>query len=186
MIHFVNFSSLYPFMIKLIKDSLCMIEEGEKLTTLKNVRQYLRDQKLDGLLVTSPYNRRYTTHFTGSAGVALITNDDALLITDFRYIEQAEREATEFKIIQHEAQVIDEVKQQVDRLHITRLGFEAEHMTMALYSDYEAKIKSELIPTKGVIEQFRLIKTDEEITILKAAAKIADEAYEHILAYIKP
>src|SRR5699024_4075538 len=158
----------------------------EKLTTLKNVRQYLRDQKLDGLLVTSPYNRRYTTHFTGSAGVALITNDDALLMTDFRYVEQAEREATEFKIIQHEAQVIDEVKQQVDRLHITRLGFEAEHMTMALYSDYEAKIKSELIPTKGVIEQFRLIKTDEEITILKAAAKIADEAYEHILAYIKP
>ena len=40
-------------------------------------------------LVTNPYNRCYMTGFTGSAGVAVISADDAVFITDFRYTEQA-------------------------------------------------------------------------------------------------
>src|SRR5699024_6591299 len=38
----------------------------------------------------------------------------------------------------------------------------------------------------NVIESLRLIKTEEELTILKEAAKIADQAFEHILTFIKP
>lgn len=163
-----------------------MIEEGENLATLKNIRDYLNEHKLDGLLITSPYNRRYTTHFTGSAGVVLITSNEALLITDFRYIEQAEREATQFTIIEHDGQILEEIKLQLDRLQVARLGFEAAHMTMAEYTHYKETIKSELVPTEGIIENLRMIKTNEEITILQAAAKIADDAYEHILSFIKP
>ncbi|HZW67335.1 MAG TPA: Xaa-Pro peptidase family protein [Pseudogracilibacillus sp.] len=156
------------------------------MSTVKNIRTYLKEKQLDGLLVTSPHNRRYTTGFTGSSGVVLITEADALLITDFRYIEQAEREASGFDIIKHDASIVEEVKQQVNRMKVERLAFEAEHMTMAQYSDYSEKISCEFISTKGVIEQFRMIKTTEEIAIIKQAAKIADDAFEHILSYIKP
>jgi len=48
---------------------------------------------LDGLLVTSRANIRYLTGFSGSAALAVVTKHDALLVTDFRYDEQAREEA---------------------------------------------------------------------------------------------
>ena len=48
---------------------------------------------LDALLVTSRANVRYLTGFSGSAAVAVATLADLLLVTDFRYDEQARAEA---------------------------------------------------------------------------------------------
>src|SRR5699024_1681008 len=133
--------SINPFMIKV--GEMLIEMKMKKMTTVKNIRTYLKEKQLDGLLVTSPHNRRYTTGFTGSSGVVLITEADAVLITDFRYIEQAEREASGFDIIKHDASIVEEVKQQVNRMKVERLAFEAEHMTMAQYSDYSEKISCE-------------------------------------------
>src|SRR5262245_11767544 len=47
---------------------------------------------LDALLVTSLPNIRYLTGFSGSAGLLLVHPGDQLLVTDFRYQEQAEAE----------------------------------------------------------------------------------------------
>src|SRR5437773_7299772 len=49
--------------------------------------------ELDGLLVASPANIRYLTGFAGSAGLVAVRRGDALLVTDFRYAEQAHAEA---------------------------------------------------------------------------------------------
>ena len=48
---------------------------------------------IDGFLITSTYNRRFMTNFTGSAGVVLISQKEAKFITDFRYVEQAGKQA---------------------------------------------------------------------------------------------
>lgn len=156
------------------------------MTTIEAIRKELKAKQLDGLLITNPFNRRYVTGFTGSAGVVLITHDEAIFITDFRYTEQAEREVKGFTIIQHGPQIVDDIANQVKRLNIERLGFEAEHMTMAQYSVYDDKLHSELVATSGIIETLRMIKTDKEVAMIKKAAEIADRAFEHILSFIKP
>src|SRR6266581_1936586 len=53
----------------------------------------LEAEALDALLVTSRANIRYLTGFSGSAGLAVVTRADVLLVTDFRYAEQARAEA---------------------------------------------------------------------------------------------
>src|SRR5256885_12185162 len=52
-------------------------------------------EALDGLVVTSHANIRYLTGFSGSAAVVAVTPADVLLVTDFRYDEQARAEAGE-------------------------------------------------------------------------------------------
>ena len=42
----------------------------EKLTRL---REEMEKARIDGFLITSTYNRRYMTGFTGTAGVVLIS-----------------------------------------------------------------------------------------------------------------
>jgi len=51
---------------------------------LREALRLLEAEGLDALLVTSLANIRYLTGFSGSAGLAVLTRADALLVTDFR------------------------------------------------------------------------------------------------------
>src|SRR5699024_7308573 len=82
--------------------------------------------------------------------------------------------------------ITEEIAKQIEQLHIERLGFEQTNVTYEAYKRYEAVFKTELVPVSNIIESLRLIKTEEELTILTEAAKIADQAFEHILTFIKP
>ncbi|MGN7410005.1 M24 family metallopeptidase [Sporosarcina sp. SAFN-010] len=152
---------------------------------LTKLRELLVEKELDALFVTSGYNRQYMTGFTGTAGVAIISNDDAVFITDFRYMEQAADQIKDFRIVQHEKTIIEEVAQQVEQMKVQRLGFEKEDLTFGMYELYKSKVTAELIPTAGLVEKLRIIKTPEELEVLKQAAKIADDAFTHICGFIK-
>lgn len=153
---------------------------------LSKLRKALNQNKLDGILVTSPYNRRYITGFTGTAGVAIISENDSRFITDFRYTEQANEQAKGFQIIEHKTPIEQEIKSQLKEMNISRLGFEQDHVTFGEYTLYSKTFEVDLVPVSGIIEEIRLIKTTEELDILKEAAKIVDDAFEHIQTYIKP
>lgn len=155
----------------------------EKLTRL---RKAMEKVDVDGFLITSTYNRRYMTNFTGTAGVVLISLKEAKFITDFRYVEQASKQAEGYEIVQHKGTVIEEIGKQVKEMKIEKLGFEQEYVTFALYKQYETTVNAQLIPVSGIIENLRLIKTPSEIKILKEAADIADRAFTHILNFIRP
>jgi Xaa-Pro aminopeptidase len=153
---------------------------------LERFRAEMEKVQVDGFLITSPYNRRYMTNFTGSAGVVLISQKEAKFITDFRYVEQAGKQAAGYEIVQHRGAITEEAARQVKMMGIQKLGFEQDHVTFATYKAYENAIEAELVPVTGLIEKLRLIKTPSEIKILKEAAKIADAAFTHILEYIRP
>ncbi|PEY41674.1 Xaa-Pro dipeptidase [Bacillus cereus] len=155
----------------------------EKITKLRSA---FGEAGIDGILLTNEYSRRYMTNFTGTAGVVLISNDRALFITDFRYVEQAGKQAVGYEIVQHTGPILDEVAKQVKELGIQKLGFEQDTLTYSSYTAHKEAIEAEFVPTSELVEKLRLIKTDSEIKILKEAAQIADAAFEHILSFIRP
>lgn len=161
-------------------------KRGERLEKLHKLRSQFELQEIDAILVTSPVNRRYITNFTGSAGVALITSSEQFLITDFRYVEQAKAEAPHFTMIQHEGSIEAEIERLIHTLHIKKLGFEEVYVTYAQYKLYKDVFSVSMIPINNMIESLRLIKTEKELKTIKQAALIADQAFKHILNYIKP
>lgn len=153
---------------------------------LVTLREALKENALDAILVSNSYNRRYITGFTGSSGVAVISANDAVFITDFRYTEQAAEQVKGFRIVKHEKTIIEEVAAQVQEMNIQTLGFEKDDVTFGMYELYNEKVQAELKPVSGIIEKLRMIKSAEEIETLKDAAKIADDAFAHICTFIKP
>ena len=153
---------------------------------LEKLRAALQENGVDALLITNENSRRYMTGFTGTAGVAIVSQQDAVFITDFRYTEQAASQVKDFRIVQHTKTLVEEVATQVEAMGIKSLGFEKEDVSYATYEVYKKAVSADLVPLAGLVEKIRLIKTDEEISIIKAACRIADEAYEHIVTYIKP
>lgn len=151
---------------------------------LSKLRESFASANVDGLLITSSFNRTYMANFTGTAGVVLISNDRALFITDFRYVEQAKKQAVGYEIIQHSGMVAQEVAARVKELGIEKLAVEQDSLTYGEFKLYEQYVNAKLVPTSGIVEKLRLIKTDSEIKILKDAAQIADAAFTHILSFI--
>lgn len=154
-----------------------------KLTLL---REKLAKLELDGLLITGAQNRRYVTGFTGTAGVVLISQEDARFITDFRYVQQAKQQAIGFQVITFSDCMYEELNKQIREMGIERLGYEEEHVTCAVFRKMQEKLKTPLVPTTKLVEKLREIKNDQEIKLLKEAAYIADKAFNHITNVIKP
>ncbi|QPC46836.1 M24 family metallopeptidase [Mangrovibacillus cuniculi] len=153
---------------------------------VNRIRDSFKSLGIEAILVTSTYNRRYMTGFTGSSGVALITEEEALFITDFRYTEQAKKQAEGFTVVEHKGTIHEEVRSHLEKYGVKRLGFEKDHVTFSQYETYRDHLGVELVPVSQVLENLRLIKTPDEIKILKEATDIADAAFKHILDYIKP
>src|SRR6476659_10095387 len=113
---------------------------------IEKLRSNFSTLGIDGILITSAYNRRYVSNFTGSAGVVLISRNQAYFITDFRYVEQASKQCIGYKIIQQKESIPEEIGKLVDSLGIKKLGFEQDHVTFSSYKVFESVIKAELIP----------------------------------------
>lgn len=77
---------------------------------LEGIRNQFTVEKIDALIVESDANRRYLSGFTGSAGVILITSDQAYFITDFRYVEQAKNQCEGYTIVEHKGQSVTSSK----------------------------------------------------------------------------
>lgn len=154
---------------------------------LNMLRESLDQIGIDGLLVTSDVNRRYLTGFTGTAGTVVITKTEAILLVDFRYVEQAQNQAKGFTIkVLEKATIFEEVANLTEKLKISKIGFEEKNITYYLLSKYQGKVKAEMVPVSDVVEKLRMIKTKDEIQIIKTAAEMTDAAFAHILEFIRP
>lgn len=159
---------------------------------LDRLREKLCEDSLDAILVSSSENRRYLSGFTGSAGFLLISQEEALLATDFRYLEQAARQSPEFQIKPIRGK-FDWFPDLTYGMEAKRVGFDSAHMTVDVLSAFNSSLdkdnrsfKSVLVPTKGFVDGLRVIKDGAELNSLAKAVEIADQALDQIKTVIEP
>ncbi|MEX3747564.1 MULTISPECIES: M24 family metallopeptidase [Lysinibacillus] len=157
------------------------------MSQLEQLRTALRAQQSDVFIITSHQNRRYLTGFTGSAGTVVITQTQALLLVDFRYTQQATNQSKEFDVREIDRSHLYETIQEIlDTESIQTVGFEQQHVTYEAYQLMSSKLTATLKPLSNIVENLRMIKTTEEIELIKKAAWVSDEAFKYILTFIKP
>jgi Xaa-Pro aminopeptidase len=130
---------------------------------------------LDGpLLVTTPVNVRYLTGFESSNAALLIDDDRAVLFSDFRYAEAA-RDVQGVEFVEVERALIRGVAPHVNG----RVAFESGHLSYAAWEELKGT-GAELIPTGGLVERLRAVKSAEELERIERATEIANQAYERL------
>lgn len=154
---------------------------------VSKLRSKLSELGGDAILVTNAVNRRYLTGFTGSSGVVLITAGEAALLTDFRYRDQAPQQAAGFQVVEHGANVYDDVAGLLRKWGVGTLLFEERDVNYATYASISEKLAPiKLKTSEGAVERLRMIKDDGELAIIQEAADLADRTFSHILQFIKP
>lgn len=141
----------------------------------------------DGALITIPANVRYLSGLVSSNMAMLLPADGpALLGTDFRYAETAERDCPDLDI---------EIERQLEpalvRLAAGRgwrtLAFEAHQLTVEQHSVLTALPDApRLVPLGHLVEELRAVKDESEIELLARACALTDEAFAAVLGAIRP
>jgi Xaa-Pro aminopeptidase len=152
---------------------------------LDRLRDLLRSEQLDALLVDAPVDLRYLSGYTGSNGLALVFADGSTprFLTDFRYDAQSAAEvAPEFE----RAIVTGELRDSMPELlgdGSGRVGFDAAKVTVKGHRHLREILPGgwELVEANGLVERLRLVKEPGEIELLAAASQLADEALQGVL-----
>jgi Xaa-Pro aminopeptidase len=144
----------------------------------------LSEAGVEAILITDLVNVRYLTGYTGSNGIALVAPQTRTFITDFRYVTQAETEVDpSFERRRASQDLLDALEESLPADGL-RLGFEEAHMTVREYARLRELLpdRVELVGVSGVVEDLRAVKSTDEIDRIRAAAALADDAFEDILA----
>lgn len=149
----------------------------------ETLRAKVAERELDLLLVTNLVNVRWLTGFDGS-NAAVVLGDRALrFITDFRYLTQSAEQldpAWEREI------ATDLLKRAVAGLPAQplKLGFDDGHLTVRQHAQLAKLVDGrevELVAAGGIVEALRAVKDAAEIELIRAAAKVADDAFEEVV-----
>jgi len=151
------------------------------------LRQKLVEQDLDAILITQPENRRYLSGFTGSTGVLLISQYQAILATDFRYYEQVEKQAPDFELAKVAGRFETILPELVRHVAARRVGFESAHLTVEQHQQWQEVAEGfELASTNELVKGIRAVKDEDELSKIKKAIALADQAIAHIVGFIEP
>jgi len=150
---------------------------------LRKLRASIIEKGLDAILISQPENLRYLSGFAGSSGWLLISGQNAILATDFRYTEQAKGESANFEIIQTKGELSDWLPSLISDLGWHKLGFEASFTSYDSYHKLSEaietkQVKLELVPTTGIVEHLSSIKEPEELELIIKAVELSDAAFE--------
>lgn len=144
--------------------------------------------KNDCVIITSPENRRYFTSFNSSDGFLVITVDEATFFTDSRYIEAAQKQITACEAVLLR-RVSETIVPYLKEKNIENIYLETERLTVAELNSLKKAFDFCKVEAKEevdeIINKARAVKTDYEVDCIKKAQKIAEDAFSHILTFIK-
>jgi Xaa-Pro aminopeptidase len=148
----------------------------------------IRKQRLDSLLVTSPYDRCYLTGFTGEAGVLLVEPRGLTLITDGRFTVQAKDEAPGLKVELQREGLYRTCGELLKRRKRRRAGFDAGQLTVEQMESLKKATGRtvRLQDAGGMVLSLRTVKDATELAAMRKAAALADQVVQAAVRLLKP
>ncbi|MBU1169716.1 MAG: Xaa-Pro peptidase family protein [Proteobacteria bacterium] len=156
---------------------------------IQEFRKKLRLNKIDGFLILHEANRRYLSGYTGhdsgveeSAGALFIFQDAQILATDSRFELQAAQEAPDAEVLCYKTGIHELLPEILSTWPCKKLGFESNRLTYSAYCKIKESInannlKTEICPADFIVEDLRIIKSQEEMGYIRKALAIAEAAY---------
>nr|MDE6591657.1 aminopeptidase P family protein [Oscillospiraceae bacterium] len=148
-------------------------------------------------IIADDINRRYFTGMKSSAGVVAVFKDAAYLVIDFRYIEKARETVTGCEVIEQK-KLYEQLGELIKKHGAKEIWAERDKITLSAFDrmkkglahsgalEAQAAQLTDGGDLSGIIEKMRRIKSPSEIETIIKAQRIAENAFENILDFIRP
>ena len=140
---------------------------------------------IDALFVSDPVNIRYLTGYKAEDAWLLVSRKKVFYITDFRYLEHVRRSLRDVQVVQFKDSLFQTA---ADLAPKGTLGFEENHLTYQQFTRLSqcGKGRAMLKPVSGAVEALRIIKDQEEVSLIRKAVALNLQGFRDIRSFIKP
>lgn len=142
----------------------------------------------DAVLVTDLKNVRWLSGFSGSNGCLVFKGNTAHFITDRRYANVVQDEVKNAEIhIYSGGSIFDELARLGLLEDVQTCAIESRSITIAEHRSLKSTFANlEYVEIEQDFNSARSIKNDFELSQIRAAQSLAEEAFDQILGVIKP
>lgn len=160
------------------------------MTQLKRLQKIMKEQNVEGALISSNTNQRYLSNFAYDDGYIVVFQNKAYLLTDFRFIEAAEKEVNneDFEVVAPKISLLKMVASLAEENGVKALSVEENSLSLADLSRFEAAAEGKVKYVSGaskILTLMRMVKTETELASIAKAQHITDMAFAHILSFIR-
>jgi len=154
---------------------------------LAQIAARLPEYELDAMLVTSDPGERYALGFHGE-GLVLVTREGTHYSTDGRYIEAAQQQirGASIALTSREKGHLTLAAEYIQARRLEKVGFESGYMSVDEYHRCAEKLPCLLVPAQELLDELRAAKDTDELSAMRQAQRITDEAFSAILEFIRP
>ncbi len=150
----------------------------------------MKENGIDAAIILSEENRRYFTSFPASDGVLAVCADECVFYTDSRYIEAAKSSVDCCKTEEGREQY-KQLSELFKRNSVKTVAVESGRTTLTRFNNLKNNehlkefefISDDRLDT--IINSLRSVKTEHEINCIRQAQSIAEDAFLHILGFMK-
>jgi Xaa-Pro aminopeptidase len=157
---------------------------------LGRLRRQMKQHGIESLLVTHLPDVRYLCGFTGSNAFLAITGKRAVMFTDGRYIAQAKQETQAARVVIGKA-TRDTACRWLAETGVRHCSFDPETTTVADLDHYRKALPSgsrgffQPLP-QPLVRNLRLIKDEDELKLMKQAARLGVDLFHQLLPQLQP
>lgn len=147
----------------------------------------LAENKVQALVVSSAANIRYLSGFTGSNGLMLLLPERAVLFTDPRYGLQAASE-TAVEVRTERSSLLLAAAKWIGSKRLRRIGFEKNNISHQSFLALEDPLPAaaRLTPVANLVEILRMLKSPDELDLIRRSVQTNSEAFSQTLALVRP
>jgi len=148
----------------------------------------IKDESLDGVLVTTPVNVTYLSGFSGDSSYLILSPAKTILVSDGRFTQQLAEECPGLEtFIRKPAVTVAQAAAGVlHEIGLRAVGCESGHLTLAeLQALADAAPAVSWKPGRDRVEQLRQVKDADEIAQIRAAIRSAERAFAMFRACLR-
>ena len=139
-------------------------------------------------IIQNPVNRFYLSGFRSSAGMIVLTENKAVLLVDFRYFEKAKKTVQNMEVVLAN-NFFANAKEMLETENIKKILPETDFINLDSFERMQKAFEGIEVSNDNSLSQtissLRQIKSAEETKCIKKSQGITDNAFAHILNFIK-
>lgn len=159
------------------------------MNNINRLQTALIERDIPAVVISNLPAIYWLTGFTGSFGLAVVTRDSGIFLTDSRYTIQAAEQCSNLPVDSFRSpQKVEEfLAEHVARLGVSELAFDRNHVTVAMLEKWTTALSGvELLPYDDPIDDLRMIKSAEEVAKVRHCCGISDKALELLMTIARP
>tara|TARA_B100000902_G_C27318675_1_gene922903 strand:+ start:1019 stop:2086 length:1068 start_codon:yes stop_codon:yes gene_type:complete len=148
---------------------------------IDKLRKILSKSDIDTIFISSKDNIKYYSGFTGTLAFLLISETNAVIVTDSRYTIRAQEECPDYKIYKLKSGD-NWIKNSTNQIKAKTIGFEGNQLSVNMLNQLKERSENNLNwkDFSNEITHQRVIKSESEIKLIDEVISISDKAFNNV------